>query len=80
MRSYYLPGAHSVICDVSGFKRKSTQVMKRWDGKIVRIEDFDERHPQDMIQPRVDRQHVEDPRPRATDYFLSDNEVSASDL
>lgn len=78
--TYYLPGAHSVLCDRTGFKVKSTQVRKQWDGLVVRSESWEPRHPQDLIRSVQDHQAVADPRPEDPDYFLTTNEVSTEDL
>lgn len=77
---FWLPGAWNCIDDRTGFKEKSTNIRREWTGQSVRIESWEERHPQDLIRSVQDRQHVDDPNPEATDNFLTDNEVSASDL
>jgi hypothetical protein len=78
--NYYLPGAHNVICDRTGFKIKSTQARKEWTGRVVRVESWEPRHPQDFLRSFQDDQSVPDPRPRPADRFLADNEVTADDL
>ena len=78
--NYYLPGAHNVICDRCGAKIKSTVARKTWDNLIVCPADWEPRHPQDLIRLHKEDPSVRDPRPRQTDYFLSSNEVLATDL
>ncbi len=79
-RSYYLPGGHNVICDKTGFKRKSNEVRTMWNGLVVWNKVYEPRHPQDLIRLRPERQAVRNPRPRQPDKFLGDNEVKAEDL
>ena len=78
--NYYKPGAHNVICERTGFKIKSTDARKQWDNVIVRSRSFEKRHPQDFLRSRQDQPGVRDARPRPTDYFLSDNEVTVDNL
>lgn len=66
----YIPGDFWRICEVCGFKYRASQTSKRWDGLIVCREDFEERHPQDFVRGRVDRQNVPNPRPESTDVFI----------
>ena len=77
---FWLPGSYNQICDRTGFKVKSTWSQREWTGSTVRLESWEERHPQDLIRSVQDHQHVDDANPEATDNFLTDNEVSASDL
>jgi hypothetical protein len=44
------------ICDVCGFKHKSSELLKRWDGKMVCPKDMETRHPQDFARiPRTEK-------------------------
>jgi len=76
----YRPGDHYIICDVCGFKVRSSASRARWDGARVCEKDWEPRHSQDSVRGRVDRQRVSNPRPEATDVFLDDNDVTAADL
>lgn len=58
----YIPGDYFLLCDVCGFKKRRSECQKRWDGAMVCREDFEERHPLDLIQTRADRQNVIDAR------------------
>lgn len=78
--TYYEHGSHNVQCDRSGLKVKRSECRMQWDGLLVRKEDWEPRHPQDFVRAKADNQTVRDARPEATDYFLSDNEVSADQL
>jgi hypothetical protein len=68
------------VCDVCGFDIRASQTVKRWDGLWVCQQDWEPRHPQDMVRGRVDRQRVSEPRPEPDDHFLTDNEVTRSML
>lgn len=37
----------NTICDITGFKVKRSQVLKRWDGFYVIADAYHPRHPQD---------------------------------
>ncbi len=75
----YRPGDHYVICDECGFKVRASDTRKRWDGLRVCSKDFENRHPQDFVRGRHDRQIVRDARPEAPDTFIS-VAVTANDL
>ena len=69
---FYKPGSWNVHCDVCGFKFKSDQVMKRWDGLMVCENDFEHDHPQKFLRVREDRQSVPFVRKQADDTFIAD--------
>lgn len=58
----YRPGDYYLLCEVCGFKKRRSECLKRWDGAMVCREDYEERHPLDLIQTRADRQNVLDAR------------------
>lgn len=58
----YIAGDYYLDCEVCGFKKRRSECRKRWDGAIVCHEDYEERHPLDLIQPRAERQNVVDAR------------------
>lgn len=78
--NYYKPGEHNVVCDRTGFKIKSGDSVKEWNGLRVRSQSFEARHPQDKQKAVSDNQTVRDARPRATHVFVGTNEVTAADL
>ena len=80
MSNGYVPGEYYVICDECGFKVRSSETRKRWDGMRVCTKDWEPRHPQDGVRGRVDRQAVPNARPEQPDDFLSDNEVTRDSL
>lgn len=74
----YVPGDFWRICDVCGFKYRSSETSKRWDGLITCSEDWEPRHPQDFVRGRRDRQMAPDARPEAPDAFLGPLQTSIS--
>lgn len=66
----YVPGDFKRICDVCGFVYRASETRKRWDGLIVCMADFEQRHPQDFVRGRKDRQNVPDPRPEPVDNII----------
>jgi hypothetical protein len=77
----YKHGDFNRICDRSGFKVKASETRREWTGRIVRVEDWEPRHPQDFVRARPDHQSVAFPRPEpASDTFLNPNEVNPGDL
>ena len=76
----WVSGDHWKICDVCGFRVRASETRKRWDGAIVCDQDYETRHPQEMVRGRHDRQIVSNPRPEPTDTFLTANQVTADSL
>ena len=80
MNDTFVLGDSNAICDVCGFKHKQSQLKKRWDGAMVCDKDFELRHPQDLIRPRPERQHVQNARVEPARRYLGTNEITAADL
>lgn len=76
----YCPGDYYLICDVCGFQFRRSEMRERWDKAMVCRKDWEPQHPQEFLRGRADRIGVPVARPEATDYFLSDNEVTTEDL
>ena len=76
----FILGDSKSVCDVCGFHYKHSQLRKRWDNAMVCPEDWEPRHPQDMIKPRPEKNNVKDARIEPEYRFLDTNEISASDL
>lgn len=55
-KDYLDLGNWNALCDVCGFKFKANELRKRWDGFMVCEADYEERHPQDLIRIRPERQ------------------------
>lgn len=64
------------ICEASGFKFPSDEMVKQWDGAMVHRSFVDKRNPQDFVRGVRDDQRQPIPRPEAPDIFLATNEVS----
>jgi hypothetical protein len=73
-------GDWNAICDVCGFKFKASQLRRRWDGFMVCSEDYEERHPQDLLRVRPDRQSVPWVRPEPEDVERVAAPADPSDL
>lgn len=76
----FILGDSNAICDVCGFKHKQSQLRKRWDGAMVCQKDWEPRHPQDLIRPRPERQHIQNARVEPAPRFVEASEITADDL
>jgi hypothetical protein len=76
----FILGDSNAICDCCGFKYKQSMLRKRWDGAMVCSKDWEPRHPQDMIRPRSERQHIQNARVEPVPRYVEANEVTADDL
>ena len=56
-------GNFNAMCDVCGFKFKGSELRRRWDGFMVCSQDYEQRHPQDLIRSIPDRQSIPWARP-----------------
>lgn len=81
-KTYYAKGEHNVLCDYSGFKVKSGDVRRTWDGFVVATRFWEPRQPQDFVRGQVDKisTPAETTRSEGNDVFLTTNEVSTEDL
>lgn len=80
MSDHFVLGDSNCICDVCGFKYKRSQLKKRWDGAIVCSEDWEPRHPQDLIKPQAERNNHKDARLLPEIRFVGTNENTEADL
>jgi len=85
MRDEFKPHRHNAICDRCGFKYKSDQLRREWNGLRVCAgpatnDCWEPRHPQEFQRFTPDKQAPEWTRPEGVDKFLATNEVSADDL
>lgn len=67
--TYFLSGQYNAICDRCGFKFKSSELRKDWQGLMVCDKDFETRHPQDLIKIRAEKAIPDWVRPRPEDLF-----------
>ena len=82
---YYLHGSSNCICQRCGFKYKRHNIKKEWTGLRVCFGPqtngcFEERHPQDFVKGKPDRQSLPWVAPEQEDVFLTTNQISESDL
>lgn len=63
-------GQWNAICDRCGFKFKSSELRKDWQGLMVCDKDFETRHPQDLIKIRAEKAIPDWVRPRPEDLFV----------
>jgi hypothetical protein len=64
MRTTWLKlGDWNAICDVCGLKYKASELKERWDGLRVCADDWEPRHPQELIRPVPDQQPLPWTRP-----------------
>ena len=67
--TYFLSGQWNSICDRCGFKFKSAELRKDWQGLMVCEKDYETRHPQDFIKVRPEKAIPDWTRPRPEDDF-----------
>ena len=73
-------GDWNAICDVCGFKKKASELRKRWDGRMVCEKDWEPRHPQDLIRSKPDDESVPWTRPEQEDDFITFGPADGSTL
>lgn len=73
-------GQWNALCDVCGFKFKSTELRLRWDGFRVCKQDWEERHPQELIQIPQERPAPPWVRPVPEDTFVTVAPVDPNSL
>ena len=72
MKNHLILGDWNALCDSCGRKFKASSLKKRWDGLIVCREDWEQRHPQDLL--RVQREQISVPWSRpypAEDTYIT---------
>lgn len=80
LSNQYRPGDHLVTCDRCGFTIYASEARKEWTGLIVCAADYDQRHPQDLVRAKADKQSVKDSRPAPEPVYLTTNQVTADSL
>jgi hypothetical protein len=80
MKTHFILGDSKAVCDVCGFDMHQSMLRKRWDGAMVCPQDFELRHPQDLIQAKSERNNVKDARPAPAYRFLAVGEITGDDL
>ena len=67
MKNHLLLGNWNALCDSCGRKFKAFDLQKRWDGLMVCQEDFEQRHPQDLLKVQREKIAVPWSRPYAAE-------------
>ena len=67
------------ICNISGFRAKPGELVRRWDGMMVLPEFTEQRHPQDFTQAIPAEKHDGSVSPESSDNFIT-TAISADDL
>lgn len=68
-QNWYKHGDWNAICDICGFKFKASQLKKNWKGEMVCEQDWETRHPQELLRVPVDDPSVPWARPQGDDLF-----------
>lgn len=69
-RNYLVLGEWNAICDVCGFKFKSSQLRERWDGLMTCVRCWEPRHAQDFLRVPRDDPSVPWTRPEQPEDFV----------
>ena len=78
-KGQYIPGDNWVICDRCGFKVRASQTKYTWDGFLVCLDDWEPRHPQDLIKHVKEKIIPDKVRARQTISSFT-NTTTADDL
>jgi hypothetical protein len=70
----------NAICDVCGGKFKASELRRRWDNLMVCPDDMEQRHPQDLIKVKADRQATPFSRPQPELQFRAMAPTDGSEL
>lgn len=79
MKNTYKPGQWNALCDRCGFKFKSSELKKDWQGLMVCEKDFELRNPQDFIRVRPERVSVPWARSEGPDQFINGEWLETED-
>ncbi len=80
MKTHFILGDSKAQCDVCGFDMHQSMLRKRWDGAMVCSQDWEARHPQDLVKARSERNNVKDARPAPAYRYLAVGEITGDDL
>lgn len=78
LTNHYKSGVYNALCDVCGFKFKSDELQKRWDGVMVCRLDMDSRHPQDYIKAPKPERPLPWTRPEGADQEVDVDYIATS--
>jgi len=66
----YEPGNNWVHDDKTGFKIRARDAVKEWTGLVTHRDRVEQRHPQEYVRTRRDKQSVSDPRPQPVATYI----------
>lgn len=69
-QNWYKHGDWNAICDICGFKFKASQLKKNWKGEMVCEQDWETRHPQELLRVPKDDPSVPWARPQGEDQYI----------
>ena len=72
MKGKKFRGRHKFVCDVDGMEYYSEDKRIRWDGAVVHKNNWEPRHPQDLIKAVKEDTSIKDARPEQPDTFVED--------
>ena len=79
--SVYRPGDYKVRSDESGLTIMNSETRLTWEGYKVHKSEWEEKHPQLILNPRDDKISVDNPRPTSeSDADLPFGEGNKDDL
>jgi len=78
----YIPGDPWMICDICGFKYRRSVMRKNYKGQVVCPEDFESRHPQELVKGIVSKMQVSNARPEPPEIYAPEypNQITDNDL
>jgi hypothetical protein len=79
MSTYYKSGQWNAICDRCGFKFKSGELKKDWQGLMVCSQDYEQRNPQDFLRVYPEKIAPDWARPEGADQFLEGDWLETED-
>lgn len=73
-------GRHKFICDVDGMAYYSEDKRIKWDGAVVHKDNWEPRHPQELIKAVREDTSIKDARPEAEDVFITETNDERKEL
>lgn len=80
MRNGYRPGDWLCVCQRCGFDYFASQIRREWTGLLVCPECHEDRHPQEFVRGKADRQTVPFSSPPGDPVFVDVGDVTRDDL
>lgn len=80
MANKYISGDYYMICDRCHFKFRRSQMQRTYDGLWVCWKDYEDQHPQELIQSTPDNINVDISRPEPVEFYVEAGDITADDL